>query len=89
MDEVGKFQRLLVQRDVSPCDQQGALLRLQRAHLFYPTAECLQHNVQVQHNFVTVGIAEGDFVDTQLHHATTVKGCSYLARLIRRVRGGF
>ena len=27
----------------------AALLRLQRAHLFYPTAECLQHDVQVLH----------------------------------------
>jgi large subunit ribosomal protein L40e len=69
MDEVGRLQEMLVERDVAPCDRGDALLRLRRAHLFYPGEASLREDVQVACNFVTRGIVEGDFVDATLHKA--------------------
>ena len=72
MDEVGRLQQLLVDRDVpQAAGKDEALLRLQRAHLFYPSVKRLQQDVQVQHSYVTAGITAGTFLDTQLHSATT------------------
>jgi hypothetical protein len=69
MDEVAHLQDLLVTRDLpsSPCEQADALLRLRRAHLFYPGVDALQQDVQVRCNFLTAGICESDFVDCSLH----------------------
>jgi len=72
MDEVGRLQQLLVDRDVpQAAGKDEALLRLQRAHLFYPSVKRLQQDVQVQHSYVTAGITEGRFVEAELHSATT------------------
>ena len=72
MDEVGRLQELVVDRDVPQAARKvEALLRLQRAHLFYPSVKRLQQDVQVQHSYVTAGIKKGTFVETQLHSATT------------------
>ena len=72
MDEVGRLQQLVVDRDVPQAARRDeALLRLRRAHLFYPSVRSLQLDVQVQHSYVKAGITEGTFVDSQLHSATT------------------
>lgn len=71
MDEVAKFHRLLVERDVKcRVAQQQALQRMQRAHFFYPNETLLHADVQVRHNFVTAGIETGDFADVTVHTAT-------------------
>ena len=70
MDEVAKFQEMLVERDVQAGGRHSALLRLRRAHLFYPAEKRLQEDVQVRCNFVKRGIAEGEFTDTTLHDST-------------------
>ena len=70
MDEVAKLQEMLVERDVLAGGRHAALLRLRRAHLFYPAEKRLQEDVQVRCNFVKRGIAEGDFTDTPLHDST-------------------
>jgi hypothetical protein len=72
MDEVGRLQQLVVDRDVPQADRKvEALLRLQRAHLFYPSVKRLQQDVQLKYSYVTAGITEGTFLDTRLHSATT------------------
>jgi hypothetical protein len=72
MDEVGRLQQLVVDRDLPQAARRDeALLRLRRAHLFYPSVRSLQLDMQVQHSYVTAGIKEGTFVDSQLHSATT------------------
>ena len=72
MDEVGRLQQLVVDRDLPQAARRDeALLRLRRVHLFYPSVRSLQLDMQVQHSYVTAGIKEGTFVDSQLHSATT------------------
>ena len=67
MDEVAKFQTMLVERDVAAEDRKDALLRLRLAHLFYPAVTQFAADVQVSCNFVMAGIDVGEFVDVQVH----------------------
>ena len=79
VDEVCRLQQLVVDRDVPQADRRDeALLRLQRAHLFYPSVSSLQQDVQVQHSYLTAGITEGRSVESELHSATTGRvPCSF------------
>mmetsp|Transcript_39133 Transcript_39133/g.80148 ORF Transcript_39133/g.80148 Transcript_39133/m.80148 type:complete len:431 (-) Transcript_39133:567-1859(-) len=78
MDDVAHFQELMVKRDLDNEAAHGrrnlsfseALTRLRQAHLYYPGDVELAQGVQVQHNFVKTGCAEGEFVDVSLHDAS-------------------